>query len=39
MIGCLTSVNSQSRQIKHAGHSRHTMSQSHGITNTENQTG
>ena len=34
IAGCLASVNNQTRQINHAGQARHTMTQSHGMTNS-----
>jgi GT2 family glycosyltransferase len=35
IAGCLASVNNQTRQVNHAGQARHTMTQSHGMTNSK----
>jgi hypothetical protein len=35
MAGCHASVNNQPRQVNHAGQTRHTMTQSHGMTNSK----
>lgn len=34
IAGCLASVNNQASQVNHAGQARHTMPQSHGMSNS-----